>query len=143
MSTAPTDTPVRNASRAPLARGWARTTARALRVVAGLYALGVFAQALFAGQFLSGQGQWLIWHDLNGTAVLTWVVLVQFVLALIVWLPGKGPAWPALVSVAQFAGAWLQIETGYGNVLAVHVPLGVALFGSALALWFGAGRLIR
>jgi mannose/fructose/N-acetylgalactosamine-specific phosphotransferase system component IIC len=36
-----------------------------------------------------------------------------------------------------------QIGFGYARVLALHVPLGVAIFGLTVALLVGTGRLTR
>lgn len=65
-------------------------------------ALLVFAQAALAGNLMVGNAEALRLHELNGTGVLMPVTLVQFVLAVAVWRPARGPAWPALVTVVLF-----------------------------------------
>lgn len=60
-----------------------------------------------------------------------------------VWRPGRGPGWPALASLALLLAEILQLGFGYGRVLALHVPLGVAIFGLTVALALGAWRLGR
>jgi hypothetical protein len=113
-----------------------------LAVVAVNAAL-VFAQAAFAGSFLSGNAEALRLHEASGTEVITLVTLVQFVLAVLVWRPGRGPAWPALLSALLIPAVIFQIEFGFTNRLALHVPLGVAIFGLSLVLLLGSARLTR
>jgi hypothetical protein len=40
-----------------------------------------------------------------------------------------GPGWPAIASVGLLLAILLQIAMGQAGQLAVHVPLGVAIFG--------------
>lgn len=115
--------------------------ARPLRAVAAVYAGLVFLQAAFAGQSLSGNTAALALHEVNGTEILTWVALVQFVLAVLVWRPGRGPAWPALLTGLLVPLGILQIGLGFSRQLALHVPLGVAMFGLSLAVLLGTRGL--
>lgn len=113
------------------------------RVVVAVHALLVFAQAALAGNFLVGNAEALRLHEVNGTEILMPVTLVQLVLAILVWRPGRGPAWPALATLLLFVAQILQISYGFGNRLALHVPLGVAIFGLSLTLLLGTGTLSR
>jgi hypothetical protein len=94
----------------------------------------VFAQAALAGNLLAGNARALRLHEVNGTEVLTLVGLIQLLLAVLVWWPGRGPAWPALVSLLLLGAEIVQIGYGFAGRLAVHVPLGVAVFGLSLTL---------
>ena len=116
--------------------------ARPLRVIVLLHAALVFAQAAFAGQVLAGHAAWLRAHEANG-GILHLVALVQLVVAVLLWRPGRGPGWPALASLALLVAEELQIGFGYARVLALHVPLGVAIFGLTVAMLVGTGRLTR
>jgi hypothetical protein len=116
--------------------------ARALRAVALAHAALVLAQAAFAGRYLGGDAASLRLHERNAELIVT-LALVQLVLAVLVWRPGRGPAWPALASLALWLAEIAQISLGYGRVLAVHVPLGVAIFGLTVALATGTWRLTR
>ncbi|WP_223167422.1 hypothetical protein [Nonomuraea sp. SYSU D8015] len=64
------------------------------------------------------------------------VALVQIVLAVLVWRPGRGAGWPALASVALFVAGGLQHVTWLW--LGAHLPTGVLLFGLVAAVLFWA-----
>ncbi|WNM31037.1 hypothetical protein RKE30_11750 [Streptomyces sp. Li-HN-5-11] len=96
-------------------------------------------QAVLAGSFLSGHYGALDLHALNATATgLT--AVAQTVAAVLLWRPGGGPAWPAVTSALLFGAEAGQIAMGYGRVLAVHVPLGVALIACTLLMLVRAWR---
>ena len=116
--------------------------ARPLRVAVLLHAAVILAQAALAGQFLAGHGAWLRVHETNA-GIIQLVGLVQLVVAVLLWRPGRGPGWPALASLALLVAEELQIGFGYARVLALHVPLGVAIFGLTVAMLVGTGRLTR
>ena len=101
----------------------------ALRVVLRLLAVLVFAQAVFAGQFLDGNEAWRDWHASNGMLVIPLLALVEVVLAVLVWRSGRGPGWIALASVGLLLAILVQGGMGRNSQLAVHVPLGVAILG--------------
>jgi hypothetical protein len=109
-------------------------TAGALYVVLRLLAVMVFAQAVFAGQFLDGNDAWRDWHATNGMVLLPLVALVEVVLAVLVWRPGGGPGWIALASVGLLLAIVVQGGMGRTGQLAIHVPLGVAILGLVGAL---------
>ena len=100
-----------------------------LRLVLWLLAVSVLAQAVLAGLFLDGNDAWRDWHAANGMVLLPLLALVQVVLAILVWRPTRGPGWPAIASVGLLVAILLQITMGQAGQLAVHVPLGVAIFG--------------
>ena len=103
--------------------------ARAMSLVLWLLAVSVFAQAISAGLFLDGHGAWRDWHAANGMVLLPLLALVQVVLAVLVWRPGRGPGWPAIAGVGLLVAVVLQNVMGQAGLLAVHVPLGVAIVG--------------
>jgi hypothetical protein len=116
--------------------------ARALRAVALTHAALVLAQAAFAGRYLGGDAASLRLHERNAELIVT-LALVQLVLAVLVWRPGRGPGWPALASLVLWLAEVAQMAFGYGRTLAVHVPLGVAIFGLTVALSLATWRLAR
>jgi hypothetical protein len=75
--------------------------------------------------------------------LLPLLALVQAVLAVLVWRPGRGPSWPAIASVGLLVAILLQIAMGQASQLAVHVPLGVAIFGLVGALLGRTRNLTR
>jgi hypothetical protein len=111
-----------------------------LRVVVLVHAAMVLAQAAFAGRFLAGDAAGLRAHETNA-GLIELVALLQLVLAVAVWRPGRGPGWPAVASLALLLAEGFQIGMGYEGRLAVHVPLGVAIFGLTVALAVGSWRL--
>jgi hypothetical protein len=104
-----------------------------LRAVVTVHALAVFAQPVLAGQFLAGNLDMLGVH--SGVAVLIELLgLVQIPFAVLLWRPGRGPLWPTGVSVLLFFAEGMQAGFGYARMLALHVPLGVAIVGAMLLL---------
>jgi hypothetical protein len=103
--------------------------ARAMSLVLWLLAMSLLAQVIFAGLFLDGHDAWRDWHAANGMVLLPPLALVQVVLAVLVWRLGHGPGWPAIASVGLLVAVVLQNVIGQAGLLAVHVPLGVAIVG--------------
>ena len=103
--------------------------ARAMSLVLWLLAVSLLAQVIFAGLFLDRHDAWRNWHAANGMVLLPLLALVQVVLAVLVWRPGRGPGWPAIASVGLVVVVVLQNVMGQAGLLAVHVPLGVAIVG--------------
>lgn len=104
-----------------------------LRIVVVLHALGVFAQAVFAGQFMSGSDAAVQFHEVDAW-ILLGICLVQIAFAFSV---KAAPLWFAVLTVLIFLFEGLQIGTGYGRFLGVHVPLAVLTFGAVSwqAVW--------
>jgi hypothetical protein len=97
-----------------------------LRVVVTVEAVLAFNQAVFAGQFLSGTYGAVSTHAVNAN-VTGIMLLVEAVAAALLWRRGGGPGWPALTALGLFVLAGVQIGIGYARVLALHIPLGVAI----------------
>jgi hypothetical protein len=77
------------------------------------------------------------WSRRLGT-IPQWVVDTSLV-AIRVWRRRK-VAWPTAAALLLVAIVF-QVAFGYGRQLAVHVPLGVAIFGTTLWLLIGTHRL--
>lgn len=103
----------------------------------------VFTQATLAGHLLSGNGLARTIHQQLGTEVITWVALIEIVLAVLAWRPGRGSAWPILVVALTLPAIVAQIAFGFEGRLAVHIPLGVTIFAVNLALLIGLRRPAR
>lgn len=93
------------------------------------HALAVLAQSVFAGQFLSGSDTQVRFHELNGWIVLG-ISATQILVGSALMKSGIASLWLVFGSVFVFLGEGLQIGTGYGRFLNVHVPLGVILFAA-------------
>jgi len=109
------------------------------RLAITLAALMLFDQAVFAGQFLSGNFGALTTHRENAT-VAGIAVLVAAVAAILVRWPGRGPIWPLGASLGLFGLVALQIVIGFRRLLTVHVPLGVAVIFLVVLLVIWAWR---
>ncbi|MEN3536398.1 hypothetical protein AAH991_14885 [Microbispora sp. ZYX-F-249] len=104
-----------------------------LRSAAVLHLFGVLTQAVLAGLFVTGDVDMLAWHRTNGG--FTHVMLyLQLVASILLWRPARGPAWPALAAAGLVAAETLQVMAGQERVLAVHFPLGMAVFGATTML---------
>ena len=100
-----------------------------LRIVLALHVLGVIAQAILAGQFLSGTNAAVPIHEVIGWTVAV-LGLMQIVFAIIA---RRSPLWFVIASVGTFLGEGLQVGTGYGRFLGVHIRLSILIFG--LVIW--------
>jgi hypothetical protein len=105
-------------------------------------AAGVLTQAALAGLFLSLNPSVQFVHMLVGSA-LPWIAIIPTVIA---WVRVGQRAIPAsfgvLVTLLTL-GFWAQDALGhmaFPATIAVHVPLGVVLFGAATALAIAAFR---
>jgi chromate transport protein ChrA len=117
-------------------RRWPRWLFRAAVTAEAAFAL---AQAVLAGGFLAGHYDFLDLHKENATRTgITAVVLG--LCAILLWRPGRGPWWPIPVCFGLFGVEALQIVLGYGRVLLVHIPLGVAIITGIFFLLAWAWR---
>ena len=92
----------------------------------------VAAQSVFAGQFLSGGESPVRFHELTGFAVLA-LAIVQILAALIFRTPRGAVAAFVMATALILLAEGLQIGTGYGRFLTVHIPLAVLIFGGLAA----------
>lgn len=111
----------------------------ALRVLIILNGLAILAQALFAGMFIGGDAAMRNVHGMGAFAVLI-LGVVQLVVAVLYWRPWRGSGFPALASLVLVLAAVVQSITGGSGVTAVHVPLGMLMFG--LVIWLVVWALL-
>jgi hypothetical protein len=110
-----------------------RLAVGAFRAVAVLHAVLAVVQPVAAGAVLQASVAGLEVHRAVGSVVgLVGMVLVP--LAVLAWRPGRLPAWPIAVAVGLVVAEVAQIALGYTGLLAVHVPLGVAIVATSVAL---------
>lgn len=107
-----------------------------LRITASLALAGMIGQAALAGGFLSGFYPALEGHARLGTATSV-VIMLQAVVCIAVWKRGGGPSWPLRASIAQVVVAFALWPLGESRILALHLPVAVALgIGVAfVAVW--------
>jgi hypothetical protein len=117
-----------------------------LRVIVLLGAVLVFLQPVFAGLFVTGDVGMLRMHSTTA-GFITAAAFLQFVAAILLWRPGRGPAWPIWASLAFFLASEVQGGLGYARAVGAHIPLGVSLFGFAvgmvIATWSSRLRVRR
>ncbi|ONI77941.1 hypothetical protein ALI144C_31575 [Actinosynnema sp. ALI-1.44] len=95
-------------------------------------AAALLVQGITAGQLLSTEdGRQL--HHATGPLV-TVAMALQIIAAFLVWKAGRGSARYLVASALMMVLVAVQFVVGGSGNLAVHVPLGVALFGGAAAL---------
>jgi hypothetical protein len=102
--------------------------------------LAIFVQAITAGLVVAGRPGAKPLHGTTATVTLL-VGLLTLVAAILVWKPGGGSARFTVPSAILLVLLVVQSILGGNHVKAVHVPLGVALFGGvvvvALQAWSG------
>ena len=106
---------------------------RLLRAVATLVALDGFAQAMFAGRFMAGSYDGLDAHSLNAP-ILAAGILFMTLCFTAAWRFGQASGWSALLCVALTGCTVAEMVVGSLHILAVHIPLGVALVAGMLTV---------
>jgi hypothetical protein len=97
-----------------------------LRVTLTAHLLAALAQTIFAGQFLSGTDHYVVFHEIGGQFVAA-LGLAQILVIARYRVPHPDFV-PFLVSsILILLAEALQIGTGYGRFLTVHIPLGVLI----------------
>jgi hypothetical protein len=113
------------------------------RATATAYALAAAAQPLLAGLLLSGSFSALKAHEVTGQAV-GGLGILTLICAILLWQVGGGSVAAVRISGGLLVGVVLQIILGYDRLLALHVPLGVAMVAGigrlALFAWREAGK---
>jgi hypothetical protein len=100
-----------------------------LRLILVFHLLAAFAQSVFAGQFLSGLDSQVKFHELTGWVVLG-IAVIQVLVTTVLMRWGSTSQWMVFGSIFVLLGEVLQVGTGYGRFLDVHVPLGVTIFAA-------------
>ncbi|WP_405006698.1 hypothetical protein OHV13_23695 [Kitasatospora purpeofusca] len=108
----------------------ARRSLTLLRSSIALQTLAIFYQATTAGLLLStSYGETL--HSV-GARVMYGASMVYLLAAILAWRPGGGPARPILYATGFLVLASVQVVLGVTHHPALHVPLGVLMFGLSL-----------
>lgn len=111
----------------------ARRGSSFLHIAIALQTLTVFVQAVSAGLLLAtSYGETV--HGV-GARVMYGASMLYVLAAVLAWKPGGGSPRPVWYASGFLVLASVQVVLGIAHVPAVHVPLGVAMFGlSVLAL---------
>lgn len=115
-------------------------TGTLLRVAVGALAAEVALQPVFAGQALSGNGIGYAGHAMLGYLVIPLTALVVLVASVLAWRPGGAPAWIPAAGAGLFLAIGIQGIAGNQRLLALHIPLGVAIVVLTLWLLTATGR---
>jgi hypothetical protein len=107
-----------------------------LRIVLVLNVLIMLLQAAFAGRMIGGDDQSANLHEFTAK-VLVLLTVSQIILAILLKRKVGCPTWVLVASGALLAAEVLEFALGHFHSVALHVPLGVALFGGAIRqlLW--------
>jgi hypothetical protein len=91
----------------------------------------LFAQSALAGEFLSGTDGVVKFHEWTGWAILV-LCVSQIALTTGAMRIGSVSLWLLMGSALVLLAEILQVGTGYGRFLRVHIPLGVIAFAAVL-----------
>jgi hypothetical protein len=93
-------------------------------------------QSLFAGRLLGGDARSLLLHE-RTAKFLVLLALAQLMLAFYLRIQSNFPRWIPLASAGLLLAEVIEFAAGDLHRLALHVPLGVAIFGGMLRqlLW--------
>lgn len=101
-----------------------------LRIMIVLQTVALFAAPITAGLLLTTpHGHTL--HSMASYTVFV-VAVVHVVAAVLAWRPGGGSATPIMHATGFLLIVSAQVALGLAGATAVHVPLGVLLFGVSL-----------
>src|SRR4051794_15230858 len=113
-----------------------------LRVAGVLFALAVLGQAVLAGMFVTGDVGMLTMHGLNAV-VVAGAALLYAIAGIPLARKDRAARRLIILGTVAFVLAFVQIALGGAQVLALHIPLGVAIFATAVrmvALAFAYGK---
>jgi hypothetical protein len=107
-----------------------------LRIVMIVHVLTLLLQATFAGMMIGGNHQAAHLHEF-AAKILVPLAFFQMVLAITLRVAARCPLWVPVASGALLAAEVVEFSAGHFHNVALHVPLGVAIFGGALRqlLW--------
>jgi hypothetical protein len=115
-----------DATAPPLLTRRPRASLWALRVSALLHTATIAVQPVLAGQFLAGDVDAIIMHEINSHLVTT-IGWVQIIAAIAYVWRGRGAVWPLVLSVVLGVCEEGQKVLGYFRIADVHIPFGIAL----------------
>jgi hypothetical protein len=109
------------------------------RGISVAHVLGVFTQAAFAGLMLGGNDLAANLHGLTGRLLVP-LALIQLSVSVAMKVKRRCPTWLVAANVVILAAEVVEVTVGYGHNMAIHVPLGMAIFGGLLRQLFWSVR---
>ena len=113
-----------------------------LLLVLVIHSAALFVQSALAGEFLSGTDGVVKFHELTAWIILG-ICAIQFAVAALAHRTGAASLRLLIGTVLIFLAEALQIGTGYGRFLRVHIPLGVLAFAGVSWQWMAQLRQRR
>nr|WP_042180507.1 hypothetical protein [Kibdelosporangium sp. MJ126-NF4]CEL14419.1 hypothetical protein [Kibdelosporangium sp. MJ126-NF4]CTQ88784.1 hypothetical protein [Kibdelosporangium sp. MJ126-NF4] len=107
---------------------------RWLRVFLVLFLVDMLVQVLLAALFVTGDVALLKWHDTNANVILSTLLFLALIPAFMLWRPARATAGPLCWIVGLFLLIEAQKTLGYLRLIALHIVVGVAIFGVAAGL---------
>jgi hypothetical protein len=109
---------------------------KSLRLLVVANVVTMLAQAAFAGRMLGGDYRSANLHELTAK-VLVLLGATQVLFVILLSRTGRSPRWMLVSSVGVLGAEILEFALGHLHHVAIHVPLGLAIFGGAIrqALW--------
>lgn len=111
-----------------------RASLQVLRWTAVVHSLLMLVQPVLAGIYLSGEVDALATHRDNAIMTVTGVGVIQLVAAIVYVWKGRGPWWALNATIAVVLLTEVQIAVGFARLVAVHIPLGVAVITAQILL---------
>jgi hypothetical protein len=107
-----------------------------LRFVLITNVLTMLLQATFAGRMLGGDIQSASLHE-SAAKLLVVLACIQLALAIALKIKKRCPVWIPIASGGLLIAEVLEFAAGHVHNVALHVPLGMAIFGGMLRqlLW--------
>jgi hypothetical protein len=112
------------------------TTIKWLRLLGIVNLLTMLAQAVFAGRMLGGDDLSANLHE-KTAKLLVMIGVAQLVLMIVVWHKGQGSLGLVRANAGTLLAEILEFALGHFHHVAIHVPLGLAIFGGTVrqVLW--------
>jgi hypothetical protein len=109
---------------------------KGLRIVMIVHVLTILLQAAFAGMMIGGDRHAAYLHE-STAKILVPLTFLQMLLAIALRVKAGCPLWVPVTSGTLLAAEIIEFSSGHFHNVALHVPLGVAIFGGALRqlLW--------
>jgi hypothetical protein len=108
------------------------------RAVVSAHVAAIAGQPVFAGVYLTGDFDGLLWHAV-GADVVSSIGYLQVIAAIAVWVRLR-QAWPFLATMAVVAAETVQYFAGLDGALWLHIPLGVMTVAGVVVQFIAAWR---
>jgi hypothetical protein len=112
---------------------------KTLRLVLMINLLVIFLQFFFAGQMLGGSSIAVNLHGVTGLFLLI-IATVQIAIAVAMRRIGMCPTWLVASNAGLILAEVIEAVCGHFHILALHVPLALAIFSAVARQIYWATR---